>query len=74
MNLSTPTCPTCGQPAASTLETVYGRALLIRNPDGSFDYEGETKIDWDTQETVTEADGSATLHCESRHAWQSSIT
>jgi hypothetical protein len=53
MKLSIPNCPECGQPATGTLETVQGVALL-QGPDskGSFEYIGETVIDWDSQPAV----------------------
>jgi len=47
-----------GIPILGTLEKMTGCALVshaTRNPDGSleFEYEGETKIYWDDQQTVT---------------------
>ena len=56
-------CPECGQLAAGTIETVQGLALLIFDPEGNADYEGQTTIDWNAQVTVRDAAGRATLEC-----------
>ena len=76
MKFAIPCCPTCGEQASGTLETVPGVALI--QPDekhpGHFDYAGETKMFWDSQETVTDVMGAATLICDHGHEWQSFVS
>jgi hypothetical protein len=63
-------CPTCKRRANRILENILGDACLIYDPDQrAFQYEGETKVDWDSQETVVAADGTVTLSC-GNHTWQ----
>ena len=62
-------CPTCGQSAAGTLETVPGLALLVFDDDGQAEYEGETKIDWNGQKTCQDKSGRTILECLSGHQW-----
>ena len=71
MKLSISNCPECGQPATGTLEAVQGVALL-QGPDskGSFEYVGETVIDWDSQQTVLDKNGRVTLSCDQHHEWK----
>ena len=49
---------------------VRGLALLIVDEQGAAEYEGETKIDWDSQVTVADARGRVTLECPGGHQWQ----
>lgn len=71
MTFSRPACPTCGRPASGTLERVYGWAGLIRKlPENTFEYDGETKIDWNGQRTVLDRNGFVTLHCDNNHTWK----
>lgn len=62
-------CPTCGQPACGTLETVSGLALLIFDENGDAEYGGETKIDWNSQTTQHDAAGRTLLECPDGHQW-----
>jgi len=62
-------CPTCGQPAAGTLETVPGLALLAFDDSGQAGYEGETKLDWNGQVTCRNESGKAILECPAGHQW-----
>lgn len=65
-------CPTCGEPARSTTETVPGEALLQYQVDtDSFEYEGETKIWWDGQASDLDAEGRNCLRCANDHEWWS---
>jgi hypothetical protein len=74
MKIEPAKCPECGEPAEGTLETVTGKALLLKNDDGTYDYAGETKIWWDEQRTVRDAEGRATAICSAGHEWQVTIT
>jgi hypothetical protein len=62
-------CPECGEPAAGTVETVPGLALLVFDDDGQAEYEGETKIDWNGQQTRRDESGKVTLECRHGHRW-----
>jgi hypothetical protein len=72
MRFTLDTCPICGLPPDGTLETVQGFALLQPKSDGSpgFEYAGETKIWWDEQHTVRDAQNCVTLICEKGHDWK----
>lgn len=66
-------CPECGKPAAGTLETIPGMALLTFDENGEAEYDGETKVYWDGQTTVTkttaELDEACLLQCPNGHEW-----
>jgi hypothetical protein len=70
MQLNPRKCPECGQPAAGTVEVTRGLALIVFDDDGNADYEGETKIDWDSQTSLVDARGRVTLECSNGHQWQ----
>jgi hypothetical protein len=44
-------------------------ALLVFDEQGNADYEGETKVDWDSQVSLVDARGRITLECPSGHQW-----
>ena len=87
MNTGIPYAPT-GQRIVGTLERVKGVALIetevIQHPNGglTYVYQGETQIDWDSQQTVEKNGGPVfvdeagghwnaaqiTLRTEARHA------
>ena len=71
MIFSIPNCPECGHPATATLERIPGWAILLP-PDakGNFEYEGETKVDWNWQDTVLDKNGLVTLSCDNDHEWK----
>lgn len=71
MKFGTPKCPTCGELASSTLERILGSAELTFDDDGIAEYTGDTRISWDTQETVEDSEGCVTLACDDGHEWQS---
>lgn len=73
MRIDKTTCPICGEPIRGTLEIVQGTALLLKNPDGSYNYAGETDIHWDTQEA---ASFDECFHgvCPNGHDWPITIT
>ena len=62
-------CPQCGQQAKGTLETVPGVALLMFDEDGNAEYQGQTDLCWDDQETIRDESGRATLFCPGGHDW-----
>lgn len=62
-------CPECGQAARGTVEVIRGLALLIFDEQGEADYEGETKVDWDSQTSLVDARGLVTLECPRGHQW-----
>jgi len=66
-------CPECNEPARGTVEIIHGLALLIFDEEGNADYEGETKVDWDSQTSLTDDRGRVTLECPSGHQWQASV-
>lgn len=67
-------CPECGQVAEATLENLTGWALLVFDQDGVADWEGETKVDWNSQETDEDPmTGEITLRCPDGHVWQTDM-
>ena len=72
MKFDTPRCPECGELAYGTLEVINGVAILSFSDDNHAEYEGETRVDWNTQRTVKHGDGRAFLVCENWHEWLSS--
>lgn len=65
-----------GSPIVGTAEIVYATALVSeasyqRAEDGSldFEYDGETEIDWDTQETQKEK-GQRLFIAEDGQTWR----
>jgi hypothetical protein len=68
-------CPECGGIAVATLETLHGRGLLTFDEQtGEFDWQGETKVCYDSQQThEDEMTNDLTLFCENDHEWQSSL-
>ena len=63
-------CPECDETAKGTVEIIHGLALLVFDEEGNADYEGETKVDWDSQASLLDARGQVTLECSSGHQWQ----
>ena len=59
-------CPNCGQDdCLATVETVRGYASIFGIDErGEFEYAGDTMVDWDSSETVTDPLGRPLLHCE----------
>lgn len=64
-------CPDCGGDIYGTLESLQGVALIIRDGDGDFAYEGYTEICWDAQEIIQDDEGRDCLTCEKGHEWHS---
>lgn len=65
-----PHCPQCGEPPAGTIETVSGLAELVEAGDGLLEYGGYTRIDWDSQRSMTRR-GQVLLECPAGHRWWS---
>ena len=64
-----PRCPECGELARGTLEAVQGVALVHADPvTEKVSYSGETKIDWDSQQTV-QREGKPVWNCACGHEW-----
>ena len=63
-------CPECDEAAAGTVELIRGLALLMFDEQGDADYEGETKVDWDSQTSLPDAHNQVTLECPNGHQWQ----
>ena len=82
MELHTPLCPECGEPAHGTVERLSGYAAFadVPGPDVQVDYSGWTEIWWDEQRTVHQNDdavkGSDNLPlvcCSNGHSWPTAI-
>lgn len=81
MHFSKPFCPHCGWLADGTLETITGKAGLMWDKDnpqytldrtqGLADYNGETKMFWNEQRTVTNKRGLVVMLCPNGHEWGS---
>jgi hypothetical protein len=74
-----PTCPEivdgepCGEPAVGTVETVRGVALVSGlDENGEPIYGGETRVDWDSQESARPADDDRGLvwECATGHEFE----
>ena len=73
MRCATPRCPTCGELAAGTLETLSGRAGLAFDDAGNADWAGGTDLFWDEQLTVRDRRGRVTLLCRCGTDWPSEV-
>jgi hypothetical protein len=71
MRFETLDCPTCGEEARGTCETLIGTAELVHHEDGTSDYAGDTIIHWDGQQTVEDGHGRVMLDCANGHEWPS---
>lgn len=68
LKFSEPKCPHCGKPVAGVLQTIQGKALVL---DG--EWQGETEVDWDSQQNTVDCTGKVTVNCEGGHEWKSSL-
>ena len=60
----------CGQPAQSIEESMTGQAGLVYNPESdSYDYSGNTDVDWNTQVPAKNKCGWVELTCSRGHSW-----
>lgn len=62
-------CPECGQEPIGTYDTLLCRAEFEKQPDGSFEFSGNTEIFYDTQETEKDEKGRWKLECRETHTW-----
>ncbi len=74
MQFSKPDCPECGKKAADMLESLYAWAHLNYFEDADvFDYQGGSKVDWDSQEPDENKEGKVQLQCPAGHQWDSEV-
>lgn len=71
--LKTPKCPECGEIAHQVEETLMTKASIDENEDGTFDYAGDSEVDWDSQEPARDGSGNVTLFCECGTSWASGM-
>lgn len=76
MKFDKPNCPECGEIAIGTVDMVPARSRIFQTADGSFEYEGDTELFWETQYSVGQdgflpsKDGEPLmLECEEGHEW-----
>lgn len=62
-------CPECGEPAWGEVDTLQGVAGLDRSEDGTYEWTGNTEVDWNAQEPVTDSEGRVLLACVDGHEW-----
>lgn len=70
MIFKTPKCPTCGELAIGTADTIPGIALLNLGENGEAEWEGTTNVCWDGQTVDRDKIGDLILTCGS-HEWAS---
>jgi hypothetical protein len=73
MKIEKPRCPECDLLVSGTSENVPGLAHLVQQDDGSFEYQGGTKLFWDGVMTERTEEGEYMLLCENGHDWPSKI-
>ena len=74
MRFRTPICPSCKGRAIGTADIIQATTFIIRNPDGSYDYEGSMDINLDTQKNLSVQPGFITLECGACHEiWETRI-
>jgi hypothetical protein len=73
MTITPGTCPTCGESVYGTVDLVPAVAYVHDNGDGTFDYDGESKMYWDGQHTDTTHDGRPLVQCHNGHEWPAAI-
>jgi len=71
MRFAKPYNPKTGRPAIGTCETIPGVALIVFNRDGSADYAGETKVNWNEQRPITDRKGRVRLIDRDGRTWLS---
>ena len=74
MRFTQPNNPKTGKAAIGTCDMIPGIALVQFNEDGSADYVGETKVDWDGQRTITDKSGRVQLIDQDGSTWFSEMT
>jgi hypothetical protein len=67
MKLWPDTCPTCGRPAATVTEQVWGYSVIIDSPEGAALGEGDAYVDAHTEQ---DAAGRLEVRCSKHHHWR----
>lgn len=62
-------CPHCNEVARGTVEILTGCAEMTFDDDGTGEYDGDTDIWWEEQETVTAKSGRVKMVCRNGHDW-----
>lgn len=67
-------CPICKQQAQRILESVLVDNYLVRNRDGSYDYDEDAECDaaWESGEPVVKK-GKYSLTCAQGHQWETGL-
>lgn len=52
MNYEIPKCPECNKIAIGEMDMIPAIANVFLDDDGSFQYTGDTNIDWDSQKNI----------------------
>lgn len=76
MTFKTPKCQTkgCRQRAVAIIETVTVQACIeFDEDDKTFDYAGESKVDWDSQRATETSGGLVTVCCANGHEWRTRV-
>lgn len=66
-------CEECGGEPIGTLETLPGLAELEKQPDGSYEYGGYTRVYWDGQTTDMPEPNVVILCCDNGHEWNATL-
>lgn len=86
MILENPFCPTCGEGAVGTVDTIPYCVAQFNRTAGDTDsveededpndveYGGETEVNWDGQETNLNEAGESQVACSNGHTWFTKIT
>lgn len=65
-------CPQCHKMAYGTVELIRGVALMTPHKEPgkrtTFEYDGETQVDWDSQQTIG-LGNEVLLTCLEGHEW-----
>jgi hypothetical protein len=62
-------CPECGEEIMGSADLVPGCALMNVESDGTFDWAGETEMDWDRQRNVEQDPKRIRVQCCDGHEW-----
>jgi hypothetical protein len=62
-------CPECGEEIIGSVDLVPGCALMNVEPDGTFEWAGETEMFWDGQYNHCEDPTKLLVQCRNGHEW-----
>lgn len=62
-------CPECGEEIKGSVDLVPGCALMNVDPDGTFEWAGETEMDWDNQHNLEQDPKRMRVQCCDGHEW-----